>query len=65
MPQTRAVDPGLQKRLIRFSLRQLTQSGLSRDTIIQARRGARLHPDTRVRLAQAVAELERDERLRK
>ncbi len=56
---TRAVDPGLQKRIIRFSLRQLTQSGLSRDTIIQARRGARLHPDTRVRLAQIVEKLEK------
>jgi hypothetical protein len=62
---TRAVDPGLQKRLIRFSLRQLKQSGLSRDTIIQARRRARLHPDTRVRLAQVVEQLERDERRRK
>jgi hypothetical protein len=51
---TRAVDPGLQKRLNRFSLRQLTASGLSRDTIIQARRGARLHPDSRARLAQSL-----------
>lgn len=56
---TRAVDAGLQKRLNRFSLRQLTQSGLSRDTVIQARRGARLHPDSRARLAQAVEKLER------
>ena len=56
---TRAVDAGLQKRLNRFSLRQLMQSGLSRDTVIQARRGARLHPDSRARLAQAVGKLER------
>lgn len=34
----------------RFSLRQRTQSGLSRDTVIQARRGARVHPDSRARL---------------
>jgi len=43
----------------RFSLRQLTQSGLSRDTVIQARRGARVHPDSRARLEQVVDELER------
>ena len=55
---TRAVDPALQKRIGQFSLRQLKQSDLSRDTIIQARRGARLHPDTRARLARAVDELE-------
>jgi hypothetical protein len=55
---TRAVDPASQKRMNQFSLRQLTQSGLSRDTVIQARRGARLHPDTRARLAQPVDELE-------
>jgi hypothetical protein len=57
---TRAVDPGLQERLNRFSLRQLKQSGLSRDSIIQARRGARLHTATRARLAQAVEKLERE-----
>jgi hypothetical protein len=56
---TRAVDPALQKRMGRFSLRQLTQSGLSRDTVIQARRGARVHPDSRARLEQIVDELER------
>jgi len=50
--KTRAADAGLLKKLHQFSIRQLTQSGLSRDTIIQARRGARLHPDTRARLAQ-------------
>jgi hypothetical protein len=61
---TRAVDAGLLKKLSLFSLRQLKASGLSRDTIIQARRGARLHPDTRTRLAQIVEELER-ERARK
>jgi hypothetical protein len=55
---TRGVDPELQKRLNRFSLRQLKESGLSRDTIIQARRGARLHPTTRARLAQMVDELD-------
>jgi len=33
---TRAVDPALQKRIGQFSLRQLKQSDLSRDTIIQA-----------------------------
>jgi len=56
---TRAVDPSLQKRMEQFSLRQLTQSGLSRDTVIQARRGARVHPDSRARLKETVNELER------
>jgi hypothetical protein len=57
--KTRAANAGLVKGLCKFSLRQLKQSGLSRDTIIQARRGARLHPDTRARLAQTVDKLER------
>jgi hypothetical protein len=57
---TRAVDPGLQKLLEKFSLRQLSQSGLSRDTVIQARRGARVHPDSRARLEQTVEILERE-----
>jgi hypothetical protein len=57
---TRAVDPALQKRLEQFSLRQLTQSGLSRDTVIQARRGARVHPDSRARLKQTAEMLERE-----
>jgi len=56
---TRAVDPALQKRMEQFSLRQLTQSGLSRDTVIQARRGARVHPDSRARLEETVNQLER------
>jgi hypothetical protein len=55
--KTRAADAVLLQKLMQFSLRQLKQSGLSRDTIIQARRGARLHPDSRARLAQAVEEL--------
>lgn len=49
-PKTRAVDAALLTRLKKFSLRQLKHSGLSRDTIIQARRGARLHPETRARV---------------
>ena len=44
---------------MQFSLRQLTQSGLSRDTVIQARRCARVHPDTRDRLVQTLDDLER------
>lgn len=60
--KTRAADPLFVKRLNQFSLRQLKRSGLSRDTIIQARRGARLHPDTRARLARAVEELEQREK---
>jgi hypothetical protein len=56
--KTRAADAGLVKRLREFSLRQLKQSGLSRDTIIQARRGARLHPATRARLERVVENLE-------
>ena len=31
-----------------------------RDTIIQAKRGARLHPESRILLAQAVEKLERE-----
>jgi hypothetical protein len=58
--RTRAIEPGLQKRLSQFSLRQLVQSGLSRDTVIKARRGERVHPDTRARLAQIMEKLERD-----
>jgi hypothetical protein len=56
---TRAVDPALQKRMEQFSLRQLTQSGLSRDPVIRARRGARVHPDSRARLEETVNQLER------
>lgn len=59
---TRAVDPALQKRMEQFSLRQLAQSGLSRDIMIQARRGGRVHPDRRSRLEQAVERLERETR---
>jgi hypothetical protein len=57
---TRAVDPGLQKLLEKFSLRELSRSKLSRDTIIQARRGARVHPDSRARLKQTAEILERE-----
>ena len=57
---TRAVDPGLQKLLEKFSLRELSRSELSRDTIIQARRRARVHPDSRARLEQTVQTLERE-----
>jgi len=57
---TRAVDPGLQKLLEKFSLRELSRSELSRDTIIQARRGARVHPDSRDRLKETAEILERE-----
>jgi hypothetical protein len=64
--KTRAADAGLVKRLWQFSLRQLTEaSGLSRDTVIQARHNARLHPDTRASLLRAVEELERRARVLK
>ena len=56
---TRALDPGVLRRISRFSLRQLMESGLRKDTVIQARRGARVHPDTRARLEKVVQELER------
>jgi hypothetical protein len=62
---TRPADLRLMKRLNQFSLRQLEGSGASRDTIIQARRGARLHPSTRARLARAVEDLERQKSPRK
>jgi hypothetical protein len=47
------------KRLNRFSLSQLERSGLTRDTIIRARRGERVHPATCIRLAEIMQELER------
>ena len=46
--------------LNQFSLRKLEESGLSRDTIIRARRGERVHPSTCTKLAEIVQELERD-----
>jgi len=61
---TRAIEPALQKRMSRFSLRQLMQSGLSKDTAIKARRGERVHPDTRARLEQTVDELEHQASIR-
>ena len=42
--KTPAAEGGLRMKLNQFSLNQLQQSGLSRDTIIQAKRGARLPP---------------------
>ena len=56
---TQPCSPQLLKKLKRFSLRQLQQSGLSRDTIIQARRGDRVHPATRQKLARLVEKVER------
>ena len=58
--KTRAADVGLRMKLNQFSLNQLQQSGLSRDTIIQAKPRARLHPESRILLAQAVEKLERE-----
>jgi hypothetical protein len=57
---TRPCVPELVKRLKRFSLRQLEESGLSRDTIIRARRGDRVHPSTCTQLADTVRKLERE-----
>lgn len=57
--KTRPCVPELVKRLNRFSLRQLERSGLTRDTIIRARRGERVHPSTCAQLAEIVQELER------
>jgi hypothetical protein len=54
---TQPCSPQLLKKLKQYSLRQLEQSGLSRDTVIQARRGDRVHPGTRSALAQAVEKL--------
>jgi hypothetical protein len=51
---TQPCSPQLLKKLKRYSLRQLEQSGLSRDTIIQARRGDRVHPATRQKLSQVI-----------
>lgn len=50
--KTRPCAPELVKRLNQFSLSQLEQSGLSRDTIIRARHGERVHPATCTRLAE-------------
>jgi hypothetical protein len=51
--------PELVKRLNGFFLRQLERSGLSRDTIIKARRGDLVHPSTCIQLANIVQELEK------
>jgi hypothetical protein len=57
--RTRPCSPELVKRLNRFSLNQLEQSGLARDTIIRARRGDRVHPLTCNQLADVISKLER------
>jgi hypothetical protein len=58
--RTRPCPPELVKRLRRFSLNQLRRSGLTRDTIIRARRGERVHPATCKQLGDAVIQLERE-----
>jgi len=58
--KTRPCAPELVKRLNRFSLRQLEQSGLTRDTIIRARRGEPVHPSTCIGLTDIVQKLEGD-----
>jgi hypothetical protein len=55
--KTRPCAPHLVKKLNQFSLSQLEQSGLTRDTIIRARRGERVHPATCIQLARAMQEL--------
>lgn len=55
--KTRPCAPELVRILARFSLRQLMKSGLARDTIIQARRGNRVHPGTCTRLAKLTQKL--------
>jgi hypothetical protein len=58
--KTRAADPGLILRAKRFSMRRLMrESGVSQHAVERFLRGARLHPSTRARLAQAVEKLER------
>jgi hypothetical protein len=57
--KTRPCAPELMKKINRFSLSQLERSGLTRDTIIRARRGERVHPTTCTQLAEIVQELER------
>lgn len=56
---TRRCAPELVKRINRFSLGQLGRSGLTRDTIIRARRAERVHPSTSIQLADVVQTLER------
>ena len=58
--KTRPCVPELVKKLNRFSLSQLEQSDLTRDTIIRARRGDRVHPSTCTRLAHTVQNLDRE-----
>ena len=60
--KTRPCAPELVKKLNRFSLGQLERSGLTRDTIIRARRGERVHPATCTRLAGTVQQLEQNAR---
>jgi hypothetical protein len=55
--KTRPCVPELMKRLNQFSLSQLEGSGLTRDTIIRARRGERVHPSTCIRLAEIAKKL--------
>ena len=55
--KTHPCAPELVKRLNGFSLSQLERSGLSRDTIIKARRGERVHPATCIRLAETMQQL--------
>lgn len=58
--RTRPCSPELVKKLNRFSLTELEQSGLTRDTIIRARRGERVHPSTCKQLGDTVLQLERE-----
>jgi len=58
--KTRPCVPELVKKLNQFSLSQLEQSGLTRDTIIRARHGERVHPSTSIQLAETVHKLERE-----
>ena len=62
---TRPADAGLVLRAQRFSARQLRrESGVSQHAIERFLRSARVHPDTRARVAEAVEALERRARER-
>jgi hypothetical protein len=59
--KTRAAHAGLILRAKRFSIRRLMrESGVSQHAIERFLSGARLHPATRARMAQAVQKVERE-----
>jgi len=58
---TRAADADLIRRANRFSIRKLMrEAGISQHAVERFLRAARVHPETRARLGEAVEKLERE-----